>query len=126
MSSLFFTSNKNYMKRDVSTGSTSLAAPVTSAYGGSVYVTNYTFSHTLAMNPTFRVLYEPFKDGVIWPAMGSRQIGSVSNPNNLSQSGPGLIAWPGTNQITIQLFYFTNSLTGTYPVYFVPYRDYAL
>jgi hypothetical protein len=126
MNNIFFISSRNYMKRDTSSGSTSLASPTVSAYSGYLYVTNFTVTHNLGFIPVFRVYYEPFGDGVIWSAMGTRLSQQVPNPLNGSQFGPGLIAYPTTTTIQIQLFFKTNALTGTFPVYFVIYKDYTI
>jgi hypothetical protein len=127
MNNVFFTSGDNYMKRDPSTGSASLAAPVTSAYSGSLFVTNFTVTHNLGFVPMFRVYMEPFKDGTIWPPLTSRLVGESVNPLNTSgAAGPGIIAWPTSTTLQIQIFYFSNTLTGTYPVYWVIYQDYTV
>jgi hypothetical protein len=123
---IFFTSNRNYMKRDASSGSSTMAAPTTSAYGGYIYITNKTITHNLGFIPVLRAYYEPFGDGVIWPAMGQRLSQSVVNPLNTAVTGPGLICWPTTTTLTLQLFYGTNHLTGPFPVYWVIYKDYQL
>lgn len=126
MSTIFFTAKRNYMKRDASSISANLDAPVTSAYSGSLYVTNYTVTHNLGFVPVFRIYYEPFGDGVIWPAMGTRLSQNAINPRSPGSTGPGLIASPTTTTLNLQLFYGTNALTGTYPVYWVIYKDYAI
>jgi hypothetical protein len=128
MNPIFFTSQRNYMKRDPSSGSTPLAGPSTPAYSGYLYETNYTVTHNLGFIPLVRTYYEPFGDGVIWPGyMGTRLTTDVPNPRNTSANGPGMIAWPTTTTLQIQLFYFNNSLAGnSYPVYWVIYKDYQL
>lgn len=103
-----------------------MAAPVTSAYGGLIYVTNHTIPHNLGYSPLFRVYMEPFKDGVIWPPLTDRVVQISSNPTNLAQSGPGIHAWVDSTNLYLQLFYTNNTLTGTYPVYWVIYRDFPL
>lgn len=126
MNPIFFTSERNYMKRDPSSGSTNMAAPTTSAYSGYIYIHNFEVNHNLGYIPVFRAYYEPFGDGVVWGPMGTRLGGSVVNPNNNSQTGPGLICYPTTTQVVFQLFYTTNVLTGTFPVYWVIYQDYQI
>lgn len=124
---IFWTSEKNYMKR-ATYGSTNLAAPSVSEYSGYLKTTTYTVNHELGFIPLFRVYYQPFQDGIIWPAMGARLNRIIPNPTNLTGSfGPGLIAWPpDENNLSIQLFYEDNTLTGTFPVYWVIYQDYQL
>lgn len=126
MNPIFFTSERNYMKRDPSSGSTSLGPPKTSAYSGYLYTTSYTVTHNLGYTPLFRAYYEPFGDGIIWPPMGTRIGQSVVNPNNTSQTGPGMIVYPNTAQIIIEIFYGSNTLTADYPVYWVIYQDYTI
>lgn len=126
MNPIFFTSARNYMKRDPSSSSTNLAKPSTSAYSGYIYTTNYTVTHNLGFIPMFRVYYEPFGDGVIWPAMGNRLTQGAINPLIPANTGPGLIAWPTTTTLNLQLFYGTNTLTGPFPVYWVIYQDYQI
>lgn len=123
---LNFWSGKNYMKRDSSSGSTSIAAPATLAFGGNVYVTQYTVTHNLGYVPFFKVFYEPFKDNVIWEPMASRNQGSAFNPRNTSTTGPYLLAWATTTTLIIELGYTNNTLTGTYPIYWVIYKDYGI
>jgi hypothetical protein len=114
------------MKRDPSSGSTSLAAP--STYVGSLllYVTNYTLTHNLGSIPVFRAYYEPFGDGVVWPPMGTRSAGETINPRNTLVTGPGLFVYPTTTTIQFQLYYSANTLTGTFPLYYIVYKDYQV
>lgn len=121
-----FWSEKNYLKRDASTGSTSIAAPATSAYLGSLYITQLSIPHGLGIVPYHKVYYEPFQDGIIWEEAGSRNIGNFINPTNTAQSGPYCISWVDTLAVTIEIGYTANTLTGTYPVYCVIYKDYAI
>lgn len=113
------------MKRDSSTSSTILAAPTTAFEG--LFVTNFTIAHNLGFIPFFRVAYEPFNDGVIWPALGSKLQGSATNPRNTATTGPGLIVWaPDVNNLKIQIYYTSNSLGHTVPLYWVISKDFAL
>lgn len=121
-----FWTQKNYMKRDSSTGTVNMAAPVTSAYGGTIFRTQQTVTHDLGYIPFFVVYYEPFLDNVVWPAMGSRLVGDATNPRSTSHFGPYLLAWADTIFLHLEIGYFTNTLTGTYPVYYNIYRDYGI
>lgn len=114
------------MKRHSSSGTTSLAAPSTSAYSGSLYVTNLTVAHNLGYKPVFRYYYEPFRDGIIWPPLASRINTSTTSPLDGVTLGPGITGWVDSTNLYLQLFYFDTSLTGTYPVYYVIYEDYDL
>lgn len=126
MSNMYYLSTRNAMKRDPSSGSADMAAPSTSAYSGTVYVTNKTIPHNLGKTPVFRYYSEPFGDGVIWPPLSDRLSGASYNPNDLTQKGPGIIGWADNTNLYLQLFYFDNTLTGTFPVYWVLYRDFGL
>ncbi len=122
-----FWSEKNYMKRDVSTDSQSLVAPTVSAFGGFVFTTTVIIPHNLNIVPFFNIFYEPFSDNIIWEPMGTRLNGSITNPNNPSgAAGPYLMAWADSINLTIELGYLDNSLTGNFPVYYVIYKDYGL
>lgn len=122
-----FTSLKNYMKRDLSTGTTAMAAPSVLKYG-SVYTTTLTIPHNLGIVPFFELYYEPFKNGIIWEAgLGTRSQSSVVNPSNpAGASGPYLVGYADTSNLTIELGYGGSTLTGTYTVYYVIYKDYGL
>ena len=124
MSNLFFYTGKNYMKQDTTTQVLTMVAPVT-AYNGS-FVTRSVITHSLGIIPMFDLGYEPFKDGVIWPAMGDRIANNPINPRSVGTTGPSLLAWPTTTTLTVELGYPTNLLTGTYPVYVTIYRDYGI
>jgi hypothetical protein len=112
------------MKRDPSSGSTTMAAPSVSNFG--IFTTRFTVTHNLGFLPMFRVEYEGFNDGVIWSPMGSRLAGNAVNPRNTGVTGPYLLAWPSTTQLTIELGYTTNTLGYTVPVYWVIYKDFIL
>lgn len=122
---VFLTSERNVLKRDSSSGNTRLAPPATLAYGG-LYVTNYTVAHSLGYAPVFRYYLEPFGDGIIWPPLADRVTGYSTNPLNLSDTGPAITAWADETNLYLQLFYYDPSLTATYPVYWVIYKDYPL
>ena len=122
---LNFWSGKNYMKRDAFTGTQAIAAPVTPAYT-TQYMTQAVITHNLGITPFFNIFYEPFKDGVIWEALGTRNQGNVFNPNNTAQTGPYLLGFADTTTLTVELGYTTNGLTGTYTIYYVIYKDYGI
>lgn len=127
MSTLFFTSQKNALKRDDSSGTALMAAPKTSAYSGLLFVTNLVIPHNLGYSPLFRVYSEPFGDGVIWPPLAGRSNGGDSvNPLNSSQLGPGVIGSVDNTNLYLQLFSASNTYTGKFPVYWVIYRDFPL
>lgn len=113
------------MKRDVSSGTVSVAAPVTPAFV-TQYATQTVITHNLGIVPFFDLYYEPFKDNIIWEALGSRSQASTVNPSNTAQFGPYLLGFADTTTLTVELGYNANTLTGTYPIYYTIYRDYGL
>jgi hypothetical protein len=121
MTQINFWSGKNYMKRDSSSGSQAVAAPATLLLGN--YVTITPIPHNLGFVPMFRTYYEPFQNGVIYPPMGNRIVGETL-VNGVS--GPYLVCWADATNIYLELGYWKNTLTGTYLIYYVIYRDYAL
>jgi hypothetical protein len=126
MSTIYFTSQRNSMKRDSSSGTANMAAPTVSAYSGTIYVTNLTVPHNLGYVPLFRYYYEPFRDGIVWVPLTDRLNGRATNPLNVAAFGPGIVGWADSTNLYLQLFYDTNALTGTYPVYYVIYKDFHL
>lgn len=131
MSVTQYDSRKNTLKRDPSSGSTNMAAPSTSAYSGDLLVTNLTIAHNLGYVPAYRYYYEPFGDGVIWGQLSGRSDGDAQQPTHTTTLGPGIIAWMDSTapfNLHIQLFSDTinSPFTGTFPVYWVIYRDFSL
>lgn len=120
-----FWSGKNYMERTPICGTVQMSPPTTERYGV-FYVSDTTIAHNLGFVPFFMTYYEPFGDSVIWPNMGTRAGGSVTNPNNSSQLGPCLISWADSTNLYLELVYYTNTLTGTFPVYYITYYNYGL
>lgn len=120
---LFFVGSRNYMKRDPSSGSASVAAPATSV-GFGYYVTNYTVAHNLGYIPFFRAAYEPLKNGEIFSPIGVR--GGGAPIDGTTSAYPALLCWPTTTTLTLQLFYSDNTLTGLYNIYWVIYQVKAL
>jgi hypothetical protein len=119
-----FWSGKNYMKRDVSSGTASLNAPATPM--SSNYITVYTITHNLGFIPFVRLYYQPFKDGAIYNAQGSRINSRVRKIDGTANYGPYCLGTVTSTTLRIELGYYTNALTGTYPVYWVIYKDYTL
>ena len=115
----FFTSQKNYLKRQPITGTAAVAAPATLAAWGN-YITSYTLTHNLGYTPMVRVYYEPdASNGKIYPATGRR----------LAGLGPGLsygdVICPWEVTATTLTIYLesVSSKTGTRDVYWVLYLD---
>jgi hypothetical protein len=127
--SIEVTSDKNYMKRQLF-GSANMAAPVTSAAGGLFYKTDLVIPHNQGRVPYFAVYAELFGDGTLWPVTGYRGIGAANpkvNPEDMVPvSSPSITVYPDETNLTIELSYTDNSLTGVFPVYWVIYEDYGL
>ena len=120
-----YDSRKNTMKRHTVSDVVYIDAPKTLAYSFS-YATTVAIPHGLGFVPVFRTYMEPFKDGVIWPSLSGRIEGNAQNPLNTSLQGPTLISWIDSTNIYLQLFASTNTFTGTYPCYYIIYRDFRL
>lgn len=124
---VFFDSRFNYMKRDISTGTTNVAPPTTLTYAGlGLYTTTYTITHNLGFVPFFVVYYEPFGDGVIYVSKGTRIGARYYNPRNLATYGPICIAWATTTTLVIELGSDLNTFPNPFPVYWVIYKDYGI
>lgn len=121
-----FWSQKNYMKRSSSSGAISLGAPTTPIFGGFQYVTQSTIFHNLGIVPFFTLFYEPFGDGVVWEAMGTRVQAEVVNPRSTSTTGPYLLGWATSTTLVIEIGYISNLLVGPFNVDYVLYRDYGI
>lgn len=119
-----FWSGKNYMKRDSSTGVSNLAAPVTANFG--IFTTQSIITHNLGIVPFFELYYEGFKDNVVWTTLGSRTSGNAINPANTAQAGPYCLGFADTTTLTLEIGYSNNTLTGTYPVYYIIYKDFGI
>lgn len=116
--SFYFTTNKNLLKRDTSSGTATIDAPAT-ASGYGTFVTSYTVNHNLGYIPLVRAYYEPVDNGEIYPVSGYR-IGGT----NIGIAVNGVIAFMeiSTTQLTIRLESNT-SKTGTREIYWVIYKD---
>lgn len=115
----FFTSQKNYLKRQPISGNVDMPAPTTTAAWFN-YSSNLTITHNLGYVPLVRVYYEPdASNGKVYPATGRR----------LAGIGPGLnfgdvLCFYEVNE-TILRFYLesTSAKTGTRKVYYIIYLD---
>lgn len=117
---LNFTTNKNYMKRFMS-GTEVIAAPsVVQPWFN--YMNSTTIVHGLGYIPVVRIYYEPFNDGRIFPASGSR----------VSASGIGIpfndivCLFEVTDNVVTVYLESASSETGTRPIYYVIYLDKAV
>lgn len=114
-----FTTLKNYLKRDASTGSTVISAPATATGYGSFF-TSHTVNHNLGYIPIVRVYYEPIDNGEIYPACGSRIAGTTTGLG----ANPTMCFYElTTTQLIIRLESNT-SKTGTRSIYWIIYKDF--
>jgi len=111
-------------------GTNSMAAPFVSAGGGLFYVSTLVIPHNQGRVPYFAVYGELFGDGTIWPVTGYRGIGAANpkvDPEDMVPvTAPAMTVYPDETNLTVELSFLDNSLTGTYPVYWVIYEDYGL
>lgn len=120
MTDLALIGDKNYLKRDTSTGSTSIAAPSSMAPYGA-YVSTHTVAHNLGYIPLVRVFFEnSATDGKVYPAGGNR----------IATVYPGLTASDcyclydlDENNLTISLE-AGYAKTGMRTIYWVIYKDF--
>lgn len=117
-----FTSNKNYLKRDTSTGYTDMAAPTVLAYSGYIYSSSYTVNHNLGYIPQVRVYFEnSASDGKVYPAGGRRLAYSYTGLNPL---GADCLCLFEVSTTSLTIYLESNLIkTGTRRVYWVIYRD---
>lgn len=124
---ILFTSQKNYMKRDSSSGSDTMLGPNTNETF--YYTRDYTIDHNLGITPLFRVYYEPYNDGRVMEAYNDGQ-GYFSDPINTyggTEDAPVCFTKADNNQLTITLYFLDSSLSASsFPIYWVIYRDYGL
>lgn len=117
-----FTSSKNYLKRHPSSGSTSMAAPTVLNGATSLYENILTIKHNLGYVPMVRVYYEPFTNGRVYPATGSR----VSTAGTGLNLGDIICLWEVSETdltITLASDGFSAVNTGSRNVYWVIYWD---
>lgn len=128
MSTAYFNSTKNYLKRDPSSGSDSMLGPNSSLYGGYIFQRTKTVAHNLGYVPFCKVFYEPFGDGTIIPII-SLPLQQLANNivGSGSSTGPGLLYWADTTNLYIRLYYEDATLANnTYPIHWVVYKDFQL
>lgn len=129
MGNFQFISDKNYMKRDASTVSTTMLGPNTSRYSGSFFTSDLEIPHTIGRPPLFRVYYEAFQDGKLMEAFQDNNY-SLPNPPNANRGvddGPTCLTWADASKIYVRLFFPTTALSAiSFPIYCVVYKDYRI
>lgn len=118
MNYTYFTSKKNYLKRDVS-GSASIAAPnVATAWGS--FQSSYTVNHNLGYIPQIRVYYEESAtDNKVYPA-GGNQINGVYPGLPL---GSIFCVWELSTTNLVIYLEANAALAGNRTIYWVIYLD---
>jgi len=124
-----FRSDRNFLKRDPSSGSTIMLGPNVSEYFGNLYTRTLVINHALGYVPFYRVFYEPFGDGKLMvPIMDTDW--AISNPINTfggTPDGPCLLAQADEVNLTLTLMLDNGSRAAQqFPVYWVIYKDFGL
>lgn len=125
--SIAFTSDKNYLKRDTITGTTSIAAPSSVAsYGsGLIKARTHTVTHNLGYIPQVRVYFEnSATDGKLYPAGGNRLGVDYVGLDPFGAGDLWCLFEVSTTTLTIYLecdSFF--SPTGNRNIYWVIYKD---
>lgn len=127
---IIYRSDRNFMKRDPSSGMTVMKGPNVSQYFGNFYIRELVINHALNYVPFFRVYYEPYQDGVLYPLVQDTDY-VLSSPINdfvaFTDSAPTLSAEADGANLTLTLHFPNNSLAALdFPVYYVIYKDFGL
>lgn len=129
MGNFQFISNKNYMKKDPSSGTGTMLGPNTSEYFGNYFTRTYPILHGLGYAPLFRVYYEPFRDNKVMEAFQDTNY-SLPNPPNgvrISDDGPTCLTWTDENHLYIKLYFINNSLAAeSFNIHWTIYKDYGM
>lgn len=117
---LFFTADKNYLKRSPVSGSTTMNAPnVATAW--STFETSTVITHNLNSIPLVRVFYEPYADGNVFFRSGQRGLGGAETYTN------GIACFYQLSTTTLTIFLGSDvSKVGTIPIYWVIYLENAI
>lgn len=128
MGNFQFISDKNYMKKDPSSGTANLQGPNVSKYFGNLYISQQVVNHDLGYTPLFRVYYEPYRDGRIMEAFQDNAWYLPDTPNGLklTEVAPTLMSWADDKYLYIELNFINSTLSGfTFPIYWTIYKDYG-
>lgn len=119
LSKLNFHFAQNYMKRDISGGTTTVTLP---SYGSTV---TYTVTHNLGYIPFYQVSIEQDATGKIWFPNRLDKYTDTSLGGN-DPADPRLDVWITTTTLVITLTNSTNpTATGTRVLYWLIYKDYG-
>lgn len=127
---VLFRSDRNFMKRDPSSGSQVMLGPNVSQYFGNLYIRELVVHHGLGYVPFFRAYYEPYQDGVLYPVVQDTQwyLKPVINSfTDFTETAPTLAAEATTEDLILTLHFPFNTLAAnSFPVYWVIYKDFGL
>lgn len=116
---LYFWSEANYMKRDISSGTATLTL---GAFGSTV---SQTVNHNLGYIPFYQVFTEQDNTGKIWAASKIDQYTETSLTGN-NPVDPTLTSWVTTTQLVLNLINNTSpTASGPRQVYWLIYKDYG-
>lgn len=127
MTDTLFTSDKNYMKRNPISGSTTVQGPATNKVFS--YTSEASLTHGLGYVPMFRTYYEPYLDGRVFEAFQDVADGLPEpiNSTSITYVAPLLLSWADENKLWFQSYFNNNSLSANnYPVHGIIYNDYGL
>ena len=115
---LNFYSGVNYMKRDISSGTSTMTLGALNA------VTATTITHNLGYIPFFQVFCDQDNTGKIWSANKINRLTRSSSGS--SPADPYLTSWATTTTLVINLHNATSPLaTGNRTIYYLIYKDYG-
>lgn len=127
---VLFRSDRNFMKRDDSSGTDIMLGPNSSFYFGNGYIREYVINHNLGYVPFFRAFYEPYGDGHLYPVVqdSSWHLKPVINSfTDFTETAPTIAAEADEVNLTLTLYFTDNSKAAVeYPIYWVIYKDFGL
>lgn len=127
---ILFRSDRNFMKRDPSSGMTVMKGPNVSQYFGNLYIRELLIHHGLGYIPFFRVYYEPYQDGVLYPVVqdGTYNLKPVINSfTDFTETAPTLSAEADNGDLKLTLHFPFNTLAALdFPVYYIIYKDFGM
>lgn len=129
MGNFQFISNKNYMKKDPSSGVSTMLGPNVSQFFGSYFNRVTTIPHNLGYVPLFRVYYEPYRDDKVMEAFQDTNYALPETPNivRVNAIAPTCMAWADETNLYIELDFWDNTLAALdYPIYWTIYKDYGM
>jgi len=122
MTDLSLFGEKNYLKRDATSGTTSITAPSTLTAWGN-YITTYNVVHGLGYIPQVRVFFEDSAtDGKVYPAGGRRLAGTYPGIGGT----PIFCLWEADETSLSIILESFSSQSGSRNIYWVIYKDFEI